>query len=294
MKKALAAGSVVVFGLVAALGLQRHAVAQVKPAPGITRIAITDRHPAFGGTSFGAPGPYEFVSGTAYGEFDPKAPMNAAVVDLQYAPRNADGRVAYSMDFTILKPVDETKGNGRLIYDVMNRGHEKALWTLNLSKLDPNCVTSLSAAEPQCLGTEPADVTEPGTAFIMKRGYTVVWSGWQAEHSAGMASRPGLLKANFPIAIDRRQADHRPEPRRVLERSARPVVHAVCSRIRRRIAGSVRRQPHRARTGGRSASSRCRRSSWSYVDATHVQIDCRTRASTAKRSTSSSIPRPNR
>jgi hypothetical protein len=175
------------------------------------------------------------------------------------------------MDFTILKPVDQSKGNGRLIYDVMNRGHEKALWTLNLSKLDPNCVTSLSAAEPQCLGTEPADVTEPGTAFIMKRGYTVVWSGWQAEHSAGMASRPGLLKANFPIAVS----------------DGKPVIG-----LSREEFSSVPRGPsftslltYPAATLEKSAASLTVRelvddprqplpaTSWSYVDATHVKID---------------------
>lgn len=168
---------------------------------GITRLVITERKPAFGGASFGDAGPYEFVLGTAYGELDPKSPRNAAVAYIQYAPLNARGRVEYSMDFTVLKPVDINKGNGRLIYDVMNRGHEKALWTLNLSTLDPRCVTSTAAATPQCLGTEPADVSDPGRAFIMKRGYTVAWSGWQAEHSEGMASRPGLLRANFPVAI---------------------------------------------------------------------------------------------
>jgi hypothetical protein len=170
-------------------------------AGSITRIVITERKPAFGGVAFGSAGPYEFVLGTAYGELDPKSPLNAAVADIQYAPVDARGRVEYSMDFTILKPVDINRGNGRLIYDVMNRGHEKALWTLNLSTLDPKCVTSTAAATPQCLGTEPADVSDPGTAFIMKRGYTVAWSGWQAEHSEGMASRPGLLRANFPIAL---------------------------------------------------------------------------------------------
>ncbi len=34
----------------------------------------------------------------------------------------------------------------------------------------------------------------------MKRGYTVAWSGWEAEDSAETA-RPGLQKAKFPIAM---------------------------------------------------------------------------------------------
>jgi hypothetical protein len=271
MNKPRSAFGVLLFAAVAILALQRLAAGQPGAAPlGITRIVVTDRHPAFAGASFGDPGPYEFVSGTAYGALDPKAPLNAAVADLQDAPVDADGRVEYSMEFTILKPVDENKGNGRLIYDVMNRGHEKALWTLNLSKLDPSCVTSLSAAEPQCLGTEPADVTEPGTAFIMKRGYTVVWSGWQAEHSAGMASRPGLLKADFPIALQ----------------NGKPIVG-----LSREELSSVPRGPsfvqllsYPAATLDQSAATLSVReltddprkplppSAWSYVDATHIRI----------------------
>ncbi len=79
------------------------------PAPagiGITKIVIARRQAAFGGASFGSAGPYEFLTGTAYGELDPKAAMNAGIVNLQYAPVNARGHVEYTVDITILKPVD--------------------------------------------------------------------------------------------------------------------------------------------------------------------------------------------
>ena len=160
---------------------------QGKPASGvgITKIVIAKRQPAFGGASFGSTGPYEFLTGTAYGELDPKAPMNAGIVDLQYAPVNSRGHVEYSMDITILKPVDINKGNGRLVYDVLNRGHEKALSDMNLSENH---------------STPPAAVSDPATALLMKRGYTVAWSAWEAEDSAE-TSKPGLLKAKFPIAM---------------------------------------------------------------------------------------------
>lgn len=163
---------------------------------GITRIVITGRHPAFDGASFGSAGPYEMLLGTAYGELDPSAPGNAGIINLQNAPLNTRGHVEYSVDITILKPVDIDKGNGRLIYDVLNRGHEKALWGLNLSKFSPEC-----AAMPDCLGTEPADVRDPSTALLMKRGYTVVWSGFQGERTDWIPPRPGLLKANYPLAM---------------------------------------------------------------------------------------------
>ena len=171
-----------------ALGLAYHASGQSKPTSGvgITRIVIAKRHLAFGGKSFGSAGPYEMLVGTAYGELDPKASMNRGIVNLRYAPVNVKGHVEYSMDITFLKPVDINKGNGRLIYDVINRGHEKALSDLNLSEFSR---------------TGPDEVSDPATAFIMKRGYTVAWSGWEGERSDEVLSHPGLLKANFPMAM---------------------------------------------------------------------------------------------
>ena len=152
---------------------------------GITKVEITKRSPAFGGGSFGSAGPYEFLLGTAYGELDPNDAQNARIVNIKNTPVNARGHVEYSMDITILKPVDINKGNGRLVYDVANRGHEKAISDLNLSHFD---------------GTGPSQVTNPASAFIMKHGYTFAWSGWEAEASEETA-RPGLLKAKFPIAM---------------------------------------------------------------------------------------------
>jgi hypothetical protein len=77
--------------------------------------------PAYGGTSFSQVGQYEQLDGTAYGELDPDDPANAIIQDIALAPRNANGMVSYSMDVSILKPVDESKGNGVLLNDVVNR-----------------------------------------------------------------------------------------------------------------------------------------------------------------------------
>jgi hypothetical protein len=54
---------------------------------------------------------------------DPRNPLNQGIVDLDKAPRNADGLVEYSYDVHILKPVDLAKGNGVLTYEVNNRGN---------------------------------------------------------------------------------------------------------------------------------------------------------------------------
>jgi len=84
----------------------------------ITNIVINTKiSPAFNGRSFGSVGQYEQLVGTAYGEVDPHDPRNAIIQDIALAPRNQSGKVEYSMDINILKPIDPTKGNRVLLYD---------------------------------------------------------------------------------------------------------------------------------------------------------------------------------
>jgi hypothetical protein len=93
----------------------------------VTRIEISRQEPFAAGQTFGSVGAYEKVVGRFHGELDPKSPLNAAIVDLDKAPRNAHGMVGYSADFYILKPVDITKGNGTLFYELANRGNKGIL-----------------------------------------------------------------------------------------------------------------------------------------------------------------------
>src|SRR5262252_9825851 len=88
----------------------------------VMRIEITRQEPFAAGQTFGSVGAYEKVVGRFHGELDPKSPLNAAIVDLDKAPRNARGMVEYSADFYILKPVDVTKG--ALFYELANRGNK--------------------------------------------------------------------------------------------------------------------------------------------------------------------------
>jgi hypothetical protein len=149
-----------------------------EPAMGITRLVIAKRQTAFGGASFGSAGPYEILAGTAYGELDPRAPGNAGIVNLNRAPLNARGHVEYSVDFMLLKPVDEKKGNGRLIYDFVNRGRNTIL------RLDES--------------GDSFTASDAGNGFLMKHGYTVAWSGWQMDAPGA----PGFLRAYVPVAMD--------------------------------------------------------------------------------------------
>src|ERR1043166_2156353 len=90
----------------------------------VTKIVITTKEsPTYSGASFGNVGQYEKVIGTATGEIDPADRHNAIIQDLQLAPRNANGKVEYTSSFTLVKPIDMSKGNGRLFYNINNRGN---------------------------------------------------------------------------------------------------------------------------------------------------------------------------
>jgi hypothetical protein len=150
------------------------------PVPtGITRVDISSRAVTFGGTTFGQVGAYEKIVGKAYGEVDPDDPRNKVITDLQLAPRNARGRVEYSMDIYILKPVDLAKGNHKLFVEVNNRGG-KLFGSFNQSGG----------------GNDPSTSADAGGAFLMKQGYTLAWNGWDPSAPTG----GGNLNINLPVA----------------------------------------------------------------------------------------------
>lgn len=82
---------------------------------GLTRIVVERTEPA-------AAAGYEILSGRFHGELDPRAARNRIITDLQLAPRNAHGRVAYSATFRLARPTDPARRSGVLMYDVPNRG----------------------------------------------------------------------------------------------------------------------------------------------------------------------------
>ncbi len=96
----------------------------------ITHILILTRTTAFGGYSFPGVGQYEVITGIATGEIDPNDPKNAVITDIALAPRLANGNVMYQHNFYILKPLDLSKGNHKMMYEPPNRGG-KTYQTLN-------------------------------------------------------------------------------------------------------------------------------------------------------------------
>ena len=165
-------------------------------APGVAHARVTkivvDRteSPTFAGTEFGAVGRYEKIVGRMFGEVDPRAPENVGIVNLDKAPLNAAGRVEYSTDFSILKPIEMEKSNRKIFYGVLNRGNKLDLTLMNTS--------------PNGTGTnDPTSAEDAGNGFLMRQGYSLVWSGWQTRGKTGaqccIDSKPDLMGAVLPI-----------------------------------------------------------------------------------------------
>ena len=122
--------------------------------------------PAFEGRSFGAVGTYDRIVARATIAVSPDDPHNKIIVDLDRAPRNAQGLVEALTDVEILRPTVAANGNRRLFYEALNRGNKLGLALFNDS---PAVINDLAKA------------AEAGNGFLMNRGYTVVWSGWQGD-----------------------------------------------------------------------------------------------------------------
>jgi len=150
----------------------------------VTRIEIDRVEPVFDGASFGDTGPYEKVVGRAFGEVDPNDPINTVIVNIDKAPRNASGMVEYEVDIYFLKPVDLSKGNRRIYFNVLNRGNKQII---------ANWHDSVGAN-----ANEPTTLNDAGNGFLMRYGYTVLFSAWQGDVAAG----GNRMLAHLPVATN--------------------------------------------------------------------------------------------
>jgi hypothetical protein len=156
----------------------------------ITKIAIEKREPFAGGHEFAGTGAYEKIIGKAYGAIDPGNALNKVIVNLEKAPKNAQGLVEYDVDFYIMRPVEAAKGNHKILYDVTNRGRKALLPRMNDA--------------PDGAGVNnPETVEDVGNGFVFREGYTLVWSGWDPDApraNDGMTVRvPVATNAGAPI-----------------------------------------------------------------------------------------------
>ncbi|HEY7299677.1 MAG TPA: alpha/beta hydrolase domain-containing protein [Xanthobacteraceae bacterium] len=150
----------------------------------VTTIKITRiESPTFEGRSFGDVGRYEKLLGRLSGELDPADPHNSIITDITLAPRNARGRVQYETDIMILRPLDPSKGNHKVWYEITNRGSIPSFHQFN---------------DARSGGNDPSKAADSGNGFLMRQGYVIVTSGW--DISAPPGDSRFTIKA--PVAVN--------------------------------------------------------------------------------------------
>jgi hypothetical protein len=156
-------------------------LAGIAPAA-LVRIEVTERSDVLGGKSFGTAGPYERLIGKAYFAVDPANTANRIISDIDKAPRNEKGLVEFSADIYVLKPRDAAQGNHAVLFEVSNRGTKGMLSMYNRASgsLDPRTAEQF------------------GDEFLLERGFTLVWLGWQFD----VPRRDGLMRLYAPVARD--------------------------------------------------------------------------------------------
>ena len=151
----------------------------------VVGLKVENVEPVSNGASFGEVGPYERLTGTLRFEVDPRDPLNAVIVNIDKAPKNAKGFVEFSAPFVIIKPKDISRGNAKILYGINNRGN--------------NIELPFQSVPPGPLG---------GGAFehdglFYRLGYTFVDAGWAGDITT-TATRLGAV---LPVAV---QPDGRP------------------------------------------------------------------------------------
>lgn len=148
-------------------------------------LEIEEREPVTS-RKFPPTGRYEALRGTVHFEIDPTDPANQSIIDIEYAPLTETDRVEFATDFHLLKPLDLSSGNRRLLYDVNNRGNKRILRFLN------DAIEANVPSEPEHFGN----------GYLMRQGYSVLWTGWQGNITAG----DNRMTIDLPIAKQQGEA----------------------------------------------------------------------------------------
>ena len=154
----------------------------IKPVSGVSGLTIERRILLGEGVSFGAAGSYETLTGKVHYVLDPEDERNRRVTDVRFAA-GADGLVRYSADIIIVKPTDTARGNGALLYHVVNRG--------NYERRVLEAGPWAGVASSVCGSTERM-------GRLMKQGFTMVFSGWQDD----VLAENGRLRLYAPEALN--------------------------------------------------------------------------------------------
>src|SRR4051794_20897615 len=218
----------------------------------IVSVEVQAVEPLADGAPFGSVGAYEKVIGIAKGEVDPNAPGNKSIALIDKAPRNARGLVEYTTDFYVLRPKDPGKGTGRILYEVNNRGRKMLFGNI--------------ADGPQGIN-DPQKMDDVGNGFPMRRGWIVVWSGWDPD--APRANKGLGLTA--PVATD----NGKPIVKTVREEWVSGTRVGNLEAFKLSYEASTLEQPRARLTVRERAADEPRElplNQWSFVDARSIKL----------------------
>lgn len=136
----------------------------------LTQLDVQERRPygTFGGVDF------QLNRGVAYFELDPNAGECASIVDMQSAPTNARGLVAFDSDFYLIEPNGD---KSKLLVEIPNRGRTLAFRMFNRAGIHTL-----------------QDPVAAGDGFIFEQGFALLSIGWQWDITqAGLGFRAPRL-----------------------------------------------------------------------------------------------------
>jgi len=157
--------ALLIFLLVSGAFLPSDATAEV------VKLEITSREVISGLPELIAVGPYEVIKGIIHLEVDPDNPANQQIADLKLAPVNSRGKVEFSTEFELHKPVNADRGNHRLLYFVNNRGNKMAPWHFN---------------------------HKAGKNWLYSQGWSYLWCGWNCD----VPESDSRLNISVPVATE--------------------------------------------------------------------------------------------
>ena len=195
---------------------------------------------------------HEWVTGTAGFAFSTADPAYSRIVDLGLIQPDDDGKVRVTADVRILRPAQPNGGHALVV--VPNRG--------------------MLGAIPFALDAEPTFDTgapHPGDRFLLDRGWTIAWCGWQWDVirpngwlglDAPRASvPPGSMRVEFRPDVD--------QPQHALSDSSFLFVFTDYPTVDVDDRDAVLT----VRTTPLGEKREVPRNEWRFSDATHVEID---------------------
>jgi len=132
------------------------------------------------GAAFGATGPYRRTDGRITFAVDPTDPANAAIVDLDLVPRDADGLVRFTSDLVILAPEDPERARGAALVEAVNRGQPLVPYVFHRARYEGPGHSRIPS----------------GDGFLYRHGFVLAFLGWQWDVGGS-----GLIGFDAPRAL---------------------------------------------------------------------------------------------